>query len=399
MGFLSSLFNPYKRIVRDADRAMDQARSLIKQPTATIKQVRDLAFVLHNYFQLSIQVVKSGGMPVFGKYTPDQMEKVEQILVTIGYMGEPIDRIPERAHPQLQEISKIKSGSLTNGDTSPSFSSSSRDLRTDNQLRNVKQILENGRIVVTYDLQGNDEDRCSIKVIAANKNGDTINPVSVAGDIIAVAPGQRRTISWNPEIEGLTPTGWEIVLIVDFSITWVLVEGGPGGDYYISATEITFEQYDKFCEATEHTKPQSDFGRGKQPVINVNVPDAVAFCEWLSKETGTTVRLPEENEWEYAARGGKKSRGYLYSGSKRATDVAWCRENSGLRTHEVASKKENELGIFDMSGNVFEWCGTSGAVRGGFWGLREEDCRLSDRYDLKLQSRGNFTGFRVIQKR
>jgi hypothetical protein len=84
----------------------------------------------------------------------------------------------------------------------------------------------------------------------------------------------------------------------DNGTTWILVEGGPTGDFYIAATEIIFDQFDEFCNATGFKKPEAPFGRGKQPVVNVNVADAVAYCKWQSKETGTTVRLPEENEWE-----------------------------------------------------------------------------------------------------
>jgi formylglycine-generating enzyme required for sulfatase activity len=134
---------------------------------------------------------------------------------------------------------------------------------------------------------------------------------------------------------------------------FVLVQGGPGGDFYISATEVTFDQYDAFCDATGYKKPRADFGRGNQPVINVNAADAIAYCEWLSKETGTTIRLPEENEWEFAAKGGMRSNGYQYSGGNSIDDVAWHKKNSGAKAHEVATKDPNELGLYDMSGNVW----------------------------------------------
>jgi hypothetical protein len=183
--------------------------------------------------------------------------------------------------------------------------------------------------------------------------------------------------------------------IADF----ILVEGGPTGDFYISATEVTFEQYDTFCDATGYTKPSADFGRGKQPVINVNVADAVAYCKWASKETGTTIRLPEEKEWEFAAKGGKKSYGYTYSGSNSVGDIAWFAGNSDNKTHEVATKRANELGIYDMSGNVWEWCGTSGAIRGGSWRYIDLSCRVSNRYDLYPDARDSHDGFRLLQKK
>lgn len=183
-------------------------------------------------------------------------------------------------------------------------------------------------------------------------------------------------------------------------VKWVLVEGGPGGDFCISATQVTFDQYDKFCEATGYRKPEANFGRGKQPVINVNVSDALAFCKWLSKETGTPVRLPEENEWEHSARGGKKSKGYEYSGSNNIDEVAWYGDNSGKSTHEVATKKPNELGIYDMTGNVWELCGTSGALRGGSWCDFASFCCVSfPHIALAPIYRDNIFGFRVLQEK
>ena len=180
----------------------------------------------------------------------------------------------------------------------------------------------------------------------------------------------------------------------------ILVEGGPGGDYYISATEVTFEQYDRFCDATGYKKPDGKFGRGKQPVIDVNVSDAMAYCRWLSKITGTTVRLPEEDEWVYAAKGGNKSKGYIYSGSNDIDEVAWYGSNSGDKTHEVGTKKPNELGIYDMSGNVWEWCGTEGAVRGGSWYFYGNGCRVSSRYvDFPDNRNYSLFGFRVLRKK
>lgn len=269
------------------------------------------------------------------------------------------------------------------------------------QISNVQQTTEKGRIIITYDLRGSAVDVYDIKITATNENGETILPRAIAGDLAAVTPGQERSIWWETSIDGLTPVGWKIILTAEptFGIKWISVKGGPDRDFYISATEVTFDQFDKFCEATGYRKPSADFGRGQQPVINVNVDDAVAFCNWMSKETGTTVRLPEENEWEYAARGGNKSKGYIHSGSNIVDEVAWYSNNSGDRTHEVATKQPNELGIYDMSGNVWEWCGIWGAVRGGAWIGDAFDCGVSSRLALNPVDRHNDVGFRVLKKR
>jgi sulfatase modifying factor 1 len=146
--------------------------------------------------------------------------------------------------------------------------------------------------------------------------------------------------------------------------------------FYISKYAVTFEEYDRFCDDTIGIKKPDDNGRGRGnlPVINVTWYDAVAYCNWLSEKEGLTpcysgkgkltqcdfsadgYRLPTEAEWEYAARGGPKSQGYIYAGSDNPDDVAWYAGNSGGQMHPVGQKQPNELGLYDMSGNLFEWC-------------------------------------------
>jgi sulfatase modifying factor 1 len=199
-------------------------------------------------------------------------------------------------------------------------------------------------------------------------------------------------------------------------------------DFNISKTEVTFEQYDVFCDATgvyrsyilaeDIDKPDDEgWGRGDRPVINVSWHDAVAYCEWMSKATGKTYRLPTEAEWEYAARGGNKSKGYKYSGSNDLEAVGWYDNNSGSKTHPVAQKKPNELGLYDMSGNVFEWCsdwydegyysgspqtdpqgsnlGKYRVLRGGWFDF-DHFCRVAVRDGDNPDGRNGDLGFRLV---
>lgn len=149
--------------------------------------------------------------------------------------------------------------------------------------------------------------------------------------------------------------------------------------------------------------------------MNINYSEAVAYCEWLSKKMNADYRLPTEAEWEYAARGGTQSKGTKYSGGKSIDNVGWS-DISNDKTQSVASKKPNELGIYDMSGNVREWCkdwygaysataqtnpqgpstGTSRVLRGGSWYNAASYCRVANRRS-KAPDYSDFSiGFRVV---
>ena len=160
-------------------------------------------------------------------------------------------------------------------------------------------------------------------------------------------------------------------------------------DYYIGATEVTQDLW----KAVMGSNP-SQFHGGNLPVENVSWDDCQRFCEKLNELTGREFRLPTEAEWEYAARGGSCSQHFKYSGSNDPELVAWFTYDTGYRgsTHPVASKQPNELGIYDMSGNVCEWTsdlwcrsyssergGAARVYRGGYWGTTKEFCRVEKR--------------------
>ena len=146
------------------------------------------------------------------------------------------------------------------------------------------------------------------------------------------------------------------------------------------------------------------------PVESVSHDEALEFVRRLTKMTNIQFALPTEDEWEYAARGGQKSYGFKYSGSNNIGDVAWYRGNSDGTTHPVGEKQPNELGLYDMSGNVWEWTETpahsyasevipSGTLfirRGGSWWHKDKNCRVSRRYASDHLKKTSGLGLRVV---
>ena len=215
------------------------------------------------------------------------------------------------------------------------------------------------------------------------------------------------------------------------SFTMILVEGGTFqmgksadgndvspvhnvtlSDYYIGETEVTQELW----QAVMGSNP-SRFKGNMLPVEQVSWNDCQTFITKLNELTGQNFRLPTEAEWEFAAKGGTQSKGYTYSGSNTIGDVAWYGSNSS-KTHVVATKAPNELGIYDMSGNVWEWCqdwydsyssssqtnptGPSSGYyrvnRGGSWSYNATNCRTANRSHNSPTYSNNRAGFRLALK-
>lgn len=249
-----------------------------------------------------------------------------------------------------------------------------------------------------------------------------------------VRPRSKKVIASDEPTQVVTPkrnVNWAIISAV--SIAFILVggyiynasntKGGdgkpaikmvsiPGSNFKMSETEVTIGQYLAFCKATnshypawleEGSKYNIDSSTDKYykevgmsesntnyPITGVSATDADAFCRWMGGH------LPTETEWEYAAQGGQS---YEYAGSDNIGEVAWYDDNSGSKAHPVKQKRANGYGLYDMSGNVWEWTssteGTSRVLRGGSWYDYAQYCRVANRYISTPDYRINFNGFRL----
>ena len=184
--------------------------------------------------------------------------------------------------------------------------------------------------------------------------------------------------------------------------------------FYICKYEVT----QALWKAVMGSNP-SNWKGDNLPVERVSWDDCQTFIRKLNALTGKNFRLPTEAEWEFAARGGNNSRGYKYAGSNNIGDVAWYDGNSGNKTHTVGTKSPNELGIYDMSGNVWEWCqdwygsyssasqtnptgassGSNRVLRGGSWRYYAGHCRSSFRNSSAPAGRNDDDGLRLVLSR
>lgn len=244
-----------------------------------------------------------------------------------------------------------------------------------------------------------------------------------------------QTIVNRPTTPRQTPQG-QVFTVKNVSFTMIHVKGGTFmmgatdeqgsdagydeksvhqvtlSDYYIGETEVTQELW----EAVMSSNPSRHEG-AKHPVENVRWDDCQGFIQELNALTGQKFRLPTEAEWEFAARGGNNDVVSKYAGSSSVDKVAWYSGNAKSTTHDVKTKQANELGIYDMSGNVWEWCndwykdgyrskaqvnpqgpekGSSRVLRGGSWDGGARNCRVSNRdYDSTASGRSNGLGLRL----
>lgn len=255
------------------------------------------------------------------------------------------------------------------------------------------------------------------------------------GKVAAAAPE-----TFTDRLKNGTP-GPEMVVIPAGRFRMGAVVGGGDTDekpvhwvtiarpFAIGRFEVTFAEYDRFCEATGREKPKdgrryfpfSHWGRENKPVMNVTWADAVAYVDWLSAETGRKYRLPSESEWEYAARGGTEDR-YWWGfgvGENRANCKGCGSKWDNKETAPVGSFKPNPFGLYDTSGNVWEWCQdtwhesyegapadgsawTTGGdgrrvQRGGSLGSKPRYVRNSARGRGNPDSRYVYLGFRVVR--
>jgi formylglycine-generating enzyme required for sulfatase activity len=182
--------------------------------------------------------------------------------------------------------------------------------------------------------------------------------------------------------------------------------------FYIGKYEVTQEQW----MLVMRDNPAKNGRGGNYPIENVSWLEIQEYIRRLNEMTGKQYRLPTEAEWEYAARGGSKSKGYKYAGDNDANAVSWNEDNSYRMTHPVGKKYPNELGIYDMSGNVSEWCqdryafyppteqtnpqgakeGSYRVLRGGNWNSSETSCRISYRNNSLPSKRYASVGFRLV---
>jgi len=258
-------------------------------------------------------------------------------------------------------------------------------------------------------------------------------PVKAKPEPVVVSPpvAEKKEPLETREAEKTVPRHQDPVN--DFGIEMVFVEGGeflmgnPRGrgaevpvhkvkvdNFYISSREITQKQYRDIAGMN----PSRFKGCDDCPVEMVSYMEAIAFTAKLRQKSGRTYRLPTEAEWEYAARGGRKSRNQKFSGAESPDLVAWYLGNSSKRSHPVGKKAANELGIYDMSGNIYEWCldwfdeayyrkspfdnphgssnGETRVVRGGSWKLDGTRLTVTFRYGIRPSAKYDDVGFRVV---
>jgi formylglycine-generating enzyme required for sulfatase activity len=304
-------------------------------------------------------------------------------------------------------------------------------------VTNVTAEQQGNALSIHYNLASNDP--CEVSLFVSLDGGKTwTGPLlRVSGDVGEDINNGSRTIRWLvlEEMEQLVGNNIQFKVVASgkkpYEPDMVFVKGGTFmmgsnsgddderplrkvslSDFAIGKYEVTQGQW----RIVMGSNSSNFSGCDQCPVEQVSWDDVQQFITTLNSKTGKKYRLPTEAEWEYAARGGSQSRGYTCSGSEDIGTVAWYSENSSSKTHPVGQKQANELGLCDMTGNVWEWCsdwygpysssagvnpsgafsGRNRVARGGSWLSHPQYCRVADRDYYDPSGRYNLLGFRLV---
>lgn len=310
-------------------------------------------------------------------------------------------------------------------------------------VSNVVASTTADRVTIHYDIASTASSSYTIKVyLVSDSLSRSVQLRALQGDAGNVNAGTGKTVSWAvsdmPLGFSLSKVRFRIDALrnPEAASKLTFVEGGTfmmgyeeaGEDavpvhpvsvasFFMGTTEVTVADYLVFCREAGHPLPEANMElQNDHPVTFVSWYDASAYVKWLAEKSGLPYRLPTEAEWEFAAKGGNQTRGLAYSGSANINDVGWYNQNSVGAMHNVAGKlKPNELGIYDMTGNVWEWCfdwynskfysisptkdpngpavGKVKVGRGGSW--HNKGVPVGFRYFMTPQSKTNYVGFRV----
>jgi len=308
--------------------------------------------------------------------------------------------------------------------------------------KNSEMRMEGNRGLITYDLIGELNEDAEVNFsIEYNGKRYTQDELSISGDVGKVISGNNKKIYWDVlkdfprglvgNIDWFLDVGGKEYTDPVTGMEFVFVKGGcyqmgsnSGGsdgekpvhevcvdDFYIGKYEVTQNEWQKVMGNNPSYFKQCG---SDCPVETVSWNDAKDFIRKLNSRSSVTFKLPTEAEWEYAAKGGES---HTYSGSDNVDAVAWYKENSGRKTHRVGQKQANGFGLYDMSGNVWEWVediysssaysqhqrnnpiytrsGSERVYRGGSWGLNAQDVRSAFRGYWYPDGRGSDLGFRL----